>query len=334
MAECGTTFYIYIGGRAPRDVSHVRIDKSTFSVDDFAFHDCDRLEYVETHKALTKIGKSSFEGCVSLRTIDLSRVKIIEQSAFKKCRAITEAQMTEVERIGKAAFQHCTTLRKVAAPSAESIGEDAFCWCDCLVSAEFGVRLHTIGQLAFYGCLDLSYIAIPLPLWRRDMVQEQAFTWCPKLSSVHLVGKLYTSVQYIAMAIWREQMWETINQINLDLPTLLSPLSDAKTAAIIRWMEEVQDKIIHFKILHSMWLVRATSILELALWKVKLEEIEDEAQEPKIKRAKATEGGSMALSSNNSTREYRQEQRIKCGAGIIIKNVVSFLKLSRRDDTF
>ena len=74
--------------------------------------------------------------------------------------------------------------------------------------------------------------------------------------------------------------------------------------------------------------------LELALWKVKLEEIEDDTPEPRMKKAKATEGGSMALSSSNPTMESRQEQRIKSGAGIIIKNVVSFLKLSTSDDTF
>jgi len=129
-------------------------------------------------------------------------------------------------------------------------------------------------------------------------------------------------------------MRNTINQINLDLP---ATHEDDKTAAIRRWIEEVQDKIIHFKILHSMWLTRATTILELVLWKVKLEETEDDALECKSKKAKINEGGSMGLSTNeNATREYRyrQAKRIQCGADIIIKNVVSFLRLSRSDDSF
>eukprot|EP00984_Skeletonema_dohrnii_P017408 scaffold7911_cov70-Skeletonema_dohrnii-CCMP3373.AAC.1 len=129
-------------------------------------------------------------------------------------------------------------------------------------------------------------------------------------------------------------MRNTINQINLDLP---ATHADEKTVAITRWVEEVQDKIIHFKILHSMWLTRATTILELVLWKVKLEETEDDALECKSKKAKINEGGSMGLSTNeNATREYRyrQEKRIQCGADIIIKNVVSFLKLNGSDDTF
>eukprot|EP00984_Skeletonema_dohrnii_P025314 scaffold14436_cov74-Skeletonema_dohrnii-CCMP3373.AAC.1 len=331
VAECGTTFYVYRGGRAPTDVSHVRIHKSIFAIDDEAFINCHQLEYVESHKELSKIGKRSFSCCLLLRSIDLSGVKIIEDLAFSNCVAITDADLPEVERIGKQAFSHCMFLTKISAPSAESIGLGACLNCESLISAEFGERLRTIDRLAFFDCPSLRHIAIPLPLRRRDIFRGDPFD-CPNLSTVQLVGKLYNSVEFITMGIWRNQMRNTINQINSDLP---ATHADEKTAAIRRWIEEVQDKIIHFKILHSMWLTRATTILELVLWKVKLEETEDDVLECKSKKAKINEGGSMGLSAN-ATREYRyrQEKRIQCGADIIIKNVVSFLKLNRSDDTF
>eukprot|EP00985_Skeletonema_marinoi_P006339 scaffold2740_cov122-Skeletonema_marinoi.AAC.4 len=332
VAECGTTFYVYRGGRAPTDVSHVKIHKSVFAIDDEAFMNCGQLEYVETHKELSKIGKRSFCSCQLLRSIDLSGVKIIDDSAFSNCASITDADLPEVERIGVEAFSRSMSLTKISAPSAETIGLGAFLSCECLMSAEFGERLLSIGHLAFLYCPSLRHIAIPLPLRRRDMVQGNVFSKCPHLSTVQLVGKLYNSVEFITMAIWRNQMRNTINQINLDLP---STHADEKTVEIRRWIEEVQDKIIHFKILHSMWLTRATTILELVLWKVKLEETEDDELECKSKKAKINEGGSMGLSTN-ATREYRyrQEKRIQCGADIIIKNVVSFLRLSRSDDSF
>eukprot|EP00984_Skeletonema_dohrnii_P027640 scaffold17266_cov78-Skeletonema_dohrnii-CCMP3373.AAC.2 len=331
VAECGTTFYVYRGGRAPTDVSHVKIHKSIFAIDDEAFINCRQLEYVESHKGLSKIGKRSFSCCVLLRSIDLSGVKIIEDSAFTNCAAIANADLPKVERIGNQAFSHCVSLTKISAPSTESIEMGAFLTCGRLISAEFGERLLTIDHLAFLDCPSLRHIAIPLPLRRRGIFRGDPFD-CPNLSTVQLVGKLYNSVEYITMAIWRNQMRNTINQINLDLPTTHV---NAKTVAIRRWIEEVQDKIIHFKILHSMWLTRATTILELVLWKVKLEETEDDALQCKSKKAKINEGGSMGLSTN-ATREYRyrQEKRIQCGADIIIKNVVSFLKLNRSDDTF
>mmetsp|Transcript_12547 Transcript_12547/g.18637 ORF Transcript_12547/g.18637 Transcript_12547/m.18637 type:complete len:337 (+) Transcript_12547:63-1073(+) len=331
VAECGTTFYVYRGGRAPTDVSRVRIHKSVIAIDDEAFKNCSQLEYVESHKELSKIGKRSFAFCLLLRSIDLSGVKIIDDYAFYNCSAITDADLPEVERIGNQAFGHCMSLTKISAPSAESIGLGAFLSCVRLISAEFGEKLLTIDRLVFLDCPSLRHIAIPLPLRRREIFRGGPFD-CPNLSTVQLVGKLYNSVEFITMAIWRNQMRNTIKQINLDLP---STHADEKTVAIRRWIEEVQDKIIHFKILHSMWLTRATTILELVLWKVKLEETEDDELECKSKKAKINEGGSMGLSTN-ATREYRyrQEKRIQCGADIIIKNVVSFLRLSRSDDSF
>mmetsp|Transcript_21472 Transcript_21472/g.43074 ORF Transcript_21472/g.43074 Transcript_21472/m.43074 type:complete len:337 (-) Transcript_21472:54-1064(-) len=331
VAECGTTFYVYRGGRAPTDVSHVRIHKSVFAIDEEAFKNCSQLEYVESHKELHKIGKRSFGSCQLLRSIDLSGVKIIDDYAFSRCAAITDADLPEVERIGVEAFSRSMSLTKISAPSAETIGLGAFLSCECLMSAEFGERLLSIGHLAFLYCPSLRHIAIPLPLRRRDMVQGNVFSKCPNLSTVQLVGKINNSVEFITMGIWRNQMRNTINQINLDLPTTHA---DQKTVAIRRWIEEVQDKIIHFKILHSMWLTRATTFLELVLWKVKLEETEDDALECNRKKAKINEGGSMGLSTNATTRENRQEKRIQCGADIIIKNVVSFLRLSRSDDSF
>eukprot|EP00984_Skeletonema_dohrnii_P001100 scaffold341_cov89-Skeletonema_dohrnii-CCMP3373.AAC.5 len=263
VAECGTTFYVYRGGRAPTDVLHVKIHKSVFAIDDEAFMNCRQLEYVESHEELSKIGKRSFAFCQLLRSIGLSGVKIIEESAFGNCAAITDANLPEVERIGKHAFSHCLSLTKISAPSSESIDMGAFLSCGRLISAEFGERLRTIGNLAFLNCPSLRHIAIPLPLRRRDIFRGDPFH-CPNLSTVQLVGKLFNSVEYITMAIWRNQMRNTINQINLDLP---ATYADEKTVAIRRWVEEVQDKIIHFKILHSMWLTRATTILELVLWK-------------------------------------------------------------------
>jgi hypothetical protein len=331
VAEGG--IYIYRGGRAPRDVTNVRIHKSIFAIDDEAFLNCRQLEYVECHKELIKVGKHSFDGCWSLRGIELPGVTIIEDWAFFNCAAMTDADLPEAERIGGHAFNHCTSLREITAPSAESIGGGAFSDCECLISAEFGERLQTIGRLAFYDCPSLRRIAIPLPLRGRDnMFSEQVFGKCPHLSTVELVGNINNSVSYITMAIWRNQMSQTISQIKVELPTTHA---DAKTMAITRWMEEVQDRIIHFKILHSMWLTRATTNLELALWKVKLEEVEEEdSLAAKIKKAKINEDGSIMLSTAAARREYRQEKRIKCGADIIIKNVLPFLKLSRSDNTF
>jgi hypothetical protein len=109
----------------------VRIHKSIFAIDDEAFLNCRQLEYAECHKELIKVGKHSFDGCWSLRGIELPGVTIIEDWAFFNCAAMTDADLPEVERIGGHAFNHCTSLREITASSAESIGGGAFSDCEC-----------------------------------------------------------------------------------------------------------------------------------------------------------------------------------------------------------
>ena len=88
------------------------------------------------------------------------------------------------------------------------------------------------------------------------------FGKCPNLTTVELVGKINNSVAYITMDIWRNQMTQTTFRINCDLHTTRA---DAKTMTIIRWISDVQERIMHFKMMHSMWLTRATTLLELAM---------------------------------------------------------------------
>jgi len=58
-----------------------------------------------------------------------------------------------------------------------------------------------------------------------------------------------------------------------------------------------------------------TTLLELALWKAKLDESQDERPLGNAKKAKI------------DVKAARQEQRITSGANIVIKNVLPFLKL-------
>eukprot|EP00985_Skeletonema_marinoi_P002898 scaffold1184_cov97-Skeletonema_marinoi.AAC.4 len=68
---------------------------------------------------------------------------------------------------------------------------------------------------------------------------------------------------------------------------------------------------------HCIVVKEATTLLELALWKAKLDGSQDKdfLKEPKTKRAKI------------DTDIIRKERRVTCGANIIIKNVLPFLQL-------
>lgn len=105
-----------------------------------------------------------------------------------------------------------------------------------------------------------------------------------------------------------------IERINRDLPN--TGIFD-KTEAIEQWMERALRRIEHYKAEHYTLLKEFTVLLELALWKAKLDEkVEVESRDiQKTKKAKIDEDAA------------RQELRVTSGANIVIKNVLPFLTL-------
>ena len=74
-----------------------------------------------------------------------------------------------------------------------------------------------------------------------------------------------------------------INRINQVLP---STSADDKGNEIQRWMEVVLDKMDHYKSEHCRYVKEGVSLLELALWKSKLDEKEESPEEGKTRKVK------------------------------------------------
>ena len=82
-------------------------------------------------------------------------------------------------------------------------------------------------------------------------------------------------------------------------------------------MESVIRQIVHYKTQHKELLKDATTLLELALWKAKMDEKEEDSLgEVKAKKIKL---------DMQSERRYL---RITSGANIVIKNVLTYLELT------
>ena len=75
-------------------------------------------------------------------------------------------------------------------------------------------------------------------------------------------------------------------------------------------MDSFIDKTDHYKSEHCRYVKEGISLLELALWKAKLDEKEEYAAEGKV-----------------DAESTRVQRRITCGADIVIKNVLPFLQL-------
>jgi hypothetical protein len=307
--------FIYRGGRAPQHVTHALIDESVDEIEDDSFRGCKHLLTVETHDGIRRVGACAFQHCESLRRINLKSAIEIDDCAFHNCYSLESVEFGDrLETIGYSAFDKCLSLSlsHLKLPSIITIGVGAFYGCWALSDIELSERLETIETTVFCNCKRLQRIAIPL---KRNLFvfcdfyrNYNSFCACEQLTRVDLVGGVHTTVPSLHMESWRTDMIAEINRINQVLP---NTRAGEKTNEIKRWMDSVIDKMDHYKAEHYRHVKEGTTLLELALWKAKL----DEKDERKTKKVKV------------DAESARKERRITCGADTVIKNVLPFLQL-------
>ena len=306
--------FVYMGGnqQVPDEVRRARIHKSVKIVRARAFQHRRRLIYVEFHDGIEVVEEFAFDGCRSLRgPIKLLGVRIIEACAFQLCRSITDVEFGDkLETIEDVAFNSCKALRSIRMPSVRTIEVSAFVNCTDLFDVEFGEELRTLERGAFGGCDNLKRIALPL---KDDMIRNHVFDGCVKLTIVDLVGGIHNTVASLHLESWRNEMMGEINRINQILPTFTAW---HKTVPIQRWIGTVNSRLDHYKAEHHQMLKEATTLLELALWKVNL----DDNGEDRFER----EG---VRTTRGSRKRARKEISVTSGASIVIKNVIPFLQL-------
>ena len=306
--------FIYRGGRAPQHITHALIDESVDEIENYAFLRCENLLQVDTHNGLRRIGKYAFCNCTSLGRINLKSVVEIGHSAFEGCKNLESVEFgARLETIEWNAFSRCIYLKYLKLPSIITIGHYAFEYCERLTDIEFSERLESIRAQAFLSCERLQRIAMPL---KRDLfeISESSqrynhFYACEQLTTVDLVGGVHKTVASLHMEGWKTEMIAEINRINQVLPN--KPAYD-KAGVIRQWMNSVIGKMDYCKAEHYRHVKEGTTLLELALWKAKLGEKEDERTTKKVKV---------------DAESARKERRITCGADTVIKNVLPFLQL-------
>ena len=310
----GGDIFVYAGGEqeVPRNVTRVRIDRSVKIIPERAFHFRQNLLSVETHDDLEKIERDAFLYCISLRRIKLPGVRIVERGAFCNCYDLSDVEFGDkLETIEWNAFGGCQSLQKIKMPSVRNIGHSAFSGCEQLADLELPC-VDTIGTFAFSRCPRLRRVAIPLKnnifLIHNIIQRRTQFDKCENLTTVDLLGGTNKTISTLLLERWRNEMNQEINRINQVLPN--TPANE-KSDAIQGWIISVIDRMENYKVEHNRLVNEATTLLELAVWKAKLNE-KEEAQ---------------AKKSKIDVKVVRMEKRITSGADIIIKNVVPFLKL-------
>ncbi len=301
--------FVYTGGdqEVPRGVTRVRIAEDVDTIPARKFADCGQLIEVEGHNnKLKKIEEDAFLRCRSLRRVmKMNGIIEIEEGAFLGCEALCGVEFVKLEIVERGAFAYCESLRSINLPSVRRVEECAFQGCTALTDALLGEELGRIERRAFWEYTALRRIAIPL---KDDLIiGDSVFDKCENLSRVDVIGGIHKTISSLHMESWRDEMKEEIDRINQILPdTPADP--DEKTPAIRQWIGSVLDKMEHYKTEHKVLVKEAITLLELALWKAKLEENESNIDA-------------------ESVEVVRKEHRVTCGANIVIKNVLPFLSL-------
>ena len=244
----------------------------------------------------------------------------IDSFGFFYCGKLESVEFGDrLETIGYCAFTRCTSLEYLKLPSIITIEQDAFFCCESLTDIELSERLETIEIGAFRVCKRLQRIVIPL---KRDLFEYSdndekynQFDECYRLITVDLVGGIHKTVASLHMESWRVEMLAEINRINQVLP---NTAVFRKTDEIQQWMEVVMDKMDRYKDEHYRYVKEGITLLELALWKAKLGE-KDEKGDRSV--------GRHTKKAKVDSESARKEKRVKCGAEIVIKNVLPFLQL-------
>eukprot|EP00984_Skeletonema_dohrnii_P009851 scaffold3797_cov91-Skeletonema_dohrnii-CCMP3373.AAC.6 len=257
----------------------------------------------------------------NVRRVIIDRsVNIIPKKAFYQRKDLVSVEFHEGIEIdvGVQVFMGCRSIQKIKIPYARTIGFSVLSYCEQLTDAEFGSNLDTIGSNALYYCPSLRRITIPLKenLFPPHPVLHRCtqFDNCPNLVTVDLVGGIHKTISSLLLGSWRDAMNREVDRINQVLPN--TPHLE-KTDAIQQWIRSVLRKIEHYKAEHNKLLKEATTLLELAIWKAKLDgNREDDASILEMPAKKA----------NLDIESIRNKRRITSGASIVIKNVLPFLK--------
>jgi len=301
--------------RGRRQLKEVLLPEGLEEIGEYAFSRCELLECINYPSSLTNIGKHSFNGCISLKEVVLPQgLQEIGLGAFRDCVSLARIDFpSTLFKIGDRAFLRCILLKAVMLPEGlRGIGDEAFRDCESLEQINCVSTLIRIGMGAFESCTSL----VNMILMRGIMIIEaNVFGNCRSLGWLTTTSKAFLMevttrdftcrlviINGIVTLSNAEQVIISPERLNyISSPDILEVKNTIMTIMNIneRSREENIERV--QALITSYAFVEVSTILELVLWKNKMDMMRD---------------------LNPGT---RGECRVMCGADNIIPGVMSFL---------
>ena len=212
------------------DLTSVTIPVSVIRIGMRAFSGCSGLTSVTIPTSVTRIDSSTFSGCSGLTSVTIpDSVTLIDSFAFSGCSGLKSVTIPDsVTSIGSSAFSGCSGLESMVLPFVGARRGDTGSYAS-LFGCIFGTSAYsggsateqfysssssatyyipsslktvvltdetTIGYGAFYGCSDLTSVAIPASV---TSIGASAFFGCSGLTNVTIPSSV-TSIGYSAFS--------------------------------------------------------------------------------------------------------------------------------------
>ena len=118
-------------------------------IGEFAFAYCRQLETVALGEQILNIKTGTFQGCIALKEINLSKVELLDDYALTES-VLVQVDLSSATTIGDFALCNVTTLENVSLnPNGCTIGEGAFSYCESLTDLSGEEFATFVGDYAF-----------------------------------------------------------------------------------------------------------------------------------------------------------------------------------------
>lgn len=181
----------------PPDIWHARSEAFTSlakyrtrGVGVQAFEGCTSLRLVELPSTLPGIRRKAFASLANLKAVKLREgLREIGEYAFHNCESLQHVLIpSTVAIIGRGAFTNCKGIRRVfLLEGLEMILEEAFSSCESLKKVAIPSTVEAIDRAAFRNCANLTEVELREGLrW----IKGFAFADCPSLNNITLPGTM------------------------------------------------------------------------------------------------------------------------------------------------
>jgi len=312
---------VFLGRRCLKEVM---LPEGLEAIGEGAFGNCSSLERINFPSTLIKIGTYAFYVCLSLKEVQLpERLEEIGSRAFRNCVSLERINFpSSLIKIGTCAFYECQSLKEVALPEGlKEIWFRAFWDCVSLERIDCTSTLIKIGTCAFYECQSLSKVKLAGGI---VTIEANAFQNCRSLEGIMMPSKAFVlkvdsdgepdgEILTCRLILTDDETFtltrakqiiispEHLNNISssglgvLEIENVINTIMNDRGHT----REENIERVLALIKYHALFEV--STILELTLWKNKLNAMDD---------------------SNLAT---RADCRVMCGGDDIIPGVMSYL---------